>query len=266
MIVYRFWHKLQGVSLVLVKVQNLCAERGYKELFSNLTFSLKAGQWLRVLGPNGSGKSSLLQILVGLLPPVSGEIFWYGKDTESRKVIFPDYDYFQNIVYLGHKLGIQNRFTVFENLKFWLAIRSKQNTRCLAKPILNKADLRSINNINSINCKNDLAKIDHVIHQALDYWDLAKLSPVFADHLSAGQTQRLALAKLALLPAKLWVLDEPCSALDTKGIELFEKLLNQHLERGGSAIIVSHVSLNLSKNASKDEDQDFFSKGLCLEL
>jgi heme exporter protein A len=251
----------------VLRVENLSCSRENKKLFSNLTFELTAGSCLQIRGPNGSGKSSLLKILVGLLAASSGKIYWQ-KDSQEHKhqasanclqhkgniqqhkadkeqdignrqqdktnkdqdkikaerlITFPDYDYLREILYLGHKTGVQTRLTSLENLKSWLEIRGyeRQNQYPLA-----------------------YSKVE----QALQYWDLGELSNLTCEKLSAGQCQRLALARLTLVPVKLWVLDEPCSALDAEAIKLFEQLLVKHLESGGSAVIVSHSPLKIDNS------------------
>ncbi len=220
----------------LLWVEDLKAERENKILFRNLTFDLDAGSWLHILGPNGSGKSTLLKILVGLLPAAAGSIYWRrGKldaalveIEEKKRVHFPDYEYFRDILYLGHKTGVQTHLTAFENLKYWLEILSYEN-------YINEIYIKEPNGI----------------EKALDYWNLTGLSKITCDRFSAGQCQRLALARLKLImPLKLWVLDEPCNALDADGILLFEALLKNHLAKGGSAIIVSHLPLNVERKFS----------------
>jgi heme exporter protein A len=58
--------------------------------------------------------------------------------------------------------------------------------------------------------------------------------------LSAGQKKRVALARLLLVPAALWLLDEPYANLDRTGIELVNGLLEAHIAHGGSALVTSH--------------------------
>jgi heme exporter protein A len=59
-------------------------------------------------------------------------------------------------------------------------------------------------------------------------------------HLSQGQKRRVALSRLMLTRAKLWVLDEPFVALDHAAIELLANLIAGHLSQGGLAVITSH--------------------------
>ena len=61
--------------------------------------------------------------------------------------------------------------------------------------------------------------------------------------LSAGQKRRLTLARLALDPATLWILDEPATNLDAEGFALVEQLLREHVARGGIAIAAAHQRL-----------------------
>jgi heme exporter protein A len=61
--------------------------------------------------------------------------------------------------------------------------------------------------------------------------------------LSAGQKRRLALARLLLSEAVLWILDEPVTNLDTAGVALVEELVREHVERGGLALAAAHQRL-----------------------
>lgn len=63
---------------------------------------------------------------------------------------------------------------------------------------------------------------------------------VLAGRLSAGQRKRLALARLLLSPAMLWLLDEPYANLDRDGIVLVDRMLRKHLDGGGAALITTH--------------------------
>lgn len=192
----------------MLQVEQLCCLRENITLFSNLTFSLNPGSWLQVRGTNGSGKSSLLRSIVGLLSCVSGQIRWKG-----RNIRFPDRDYARDYAYLGHKIAVQKRLTPFENLKWW-------------------------NKFNAASCQDNAS-----LHRALALWKLTHISHIPCEQLSAGQCQRVALVRLSLQRSLLWVLDEPTTALDVEGRQLFELKLQQHLQSGGMAIIVSHTPL-----------------------
>jgi heme exporter protein A len=72
---------------------------------------------------------------------------------------------------------------------------------------------------------------------------LSTLADLPARMLSAGQRRRLALARLALWQAPLWLVDEPTLGLDTRAIGLFESLVSAHQARGGIVVAATHTAL-----------------------
>jgi heme exporter protein A len=85
--------------------------RGGREVFSDLSFEVQAGELLAVTGRNGSGKTSLLRLIAGLLAPAEGSLALAGGDTE---LTLPEQAH-----YLGHRDALKPALSVFENLKFW---------------------------------------------------------------------------------------------------------------------------------------------------
>lgn len=80
---------------------------------------------------------------------------------------------------------------------------------------------------------------------ALAALGLAELSDLPARVLSSGQKRRLALARLALAPAGLWLLDEPTVGLDAASVERLGALLADHRGRGGMVLAATHLPLPL---------------------
>ena len=83
------------------------------------------------------------------------------------------------------------------------------------------------------------------IGEALAALDLAELAELPARMLSAGQKRRLALARMSLSAAPLWLLDEPTLGLDDMAVERLGSLLTRHRDTGGIIIAATHVSLPL---------------------
>jgi heme exporter protein A len=109
--------------------------------------------------------------------------------------------------YVGHQAGVKTRLTLLENLRFWRNVNGK--TGIGAEAALEKVGLGAIG--------------------ALD-----------AGYLSAGQTRRLALARLLVTDRKVWLLDEPLAALDAEGALLAVRLIARRLETGGAVIAATH--------------------------
>ena len=96
---------------MLLSVENLCVARAGQVLLADVSFELEAGQALILKGPNGLGKTTLLRVIVGLQPPLSGQIH----AEEDR------------FVYAAHADGVKPSLTVLENLKFWGYIYENQD-------------------------------------------------------------------------------------------------------------------------------------------
>jgi len=183
--------------------------RGDRLLFSGLNLNLSPSQLLQVEGANGAGKTSLLRVLAGLSRPAEGEVLWRGLDIQHNRAA-----YFTEMVYMGHAPGLKAELSPLENLKVSTALREGPA---------------------------DEARIE----EALTRVGLGGFEDVPARGLSAGQKQRTALCRLLLNPVPLWILDEPFTALDVRGIALVRELLEAHLENGGMALMTSHHALEV---------------------
>ena len=128
-------------------------------------------------------------------------------------------EYHSGIAYLGHKIALRGSLTARENLEF-------------AEYIHGKCSGLSINE--SFNILN-----------AIDYSDL----PV--SELSAGQKQRIALARVIRTDAPLWLLDEPATSLDSDGVLVVQQLIDQHAKKNGLTLYTSHQPLHLSTSCLK---------------
>ncbi len=94
----------------MLETTALACERGGRRLFSDLGFTLGAGELLRVRGANGSGKTTLLRILAGLTRPADGTVRWRGMER--------DWDFGREMLFLGHAPALKDELTVFENFAF----------------------------------------------------------------------------------------------------------------------------------------------------
>lgn len=183
-------------------------------MFQGLSFELESGTALTITGANGIGKSSLLRTLAGLVPLTGGSLRLEGGCDDV-----PPCDHMH---YFGHQNAVKPALTTLENLSFW-------------QRFLSPIDLE------------DIAIETLAPREALNLLGIGHTADLPAGYLSAGQTRRLALARLFVTPRPIWLMDEPTSALDKKSEALLLELMNKHLDKNGLIVTATHTDLALSK-------------------
>jgi len=199
---------------VTITAENLHLWRGEAHVLRGVSFSVGAGECLQVTGANGSGKTTLLRALCGLAPLEEGRVRWRGADIAADLQ-----SYHGELAYLGHDNGLKGDLTPAENLRYAVGLR-----RRVSRDEITAALAR--------------AGVD----AALD---------IAVRRLSAGQRRRVALARLPLMDAALWLLDEPGSNLDAAGQSLLAQLLGAHTGAGGVAVVATHQALELPASAQR---------------
>lgn len=188
----------------------LSARRGEDLIFTNISFTLAAGEALVLTGRNGSGKSTLLRVIAGLLLPEAGEARCHVVGEEGVR---PAREFSH---YLGHRNGMKRELTVLENLQFW------------------KQYLGDVGQGLSLS-----------IEDAASAVDLAGILHLPYGYLSAGQQRRFAMARLLVANRPIWILDEPTAALDSRADRMFEDLVRQHRRSGGIVLAATHQPLGM---------------------
>jgi len=189
-----------------LKINNLSCQRGYNLLFKNLSFELNSGEVLKISGPNGSGKTSLMKILAGLNSFETGSIEYDNIKINSEK-------YNLDFLYLGHLAALSPELSCLENLKYTAHLGN--------------------NNLN-LDFSDALTKVG-----------LEKFENELVGKLSAGQKNRIALSLLFITQSKVWLLDEPFSALDSQAIKIIESRIEEHCNSGGLCILTTHQDCNI---------------------
>ncbi|PKH24476.1 heme ABC transporter ATP-binding protein CcmA [Enterobacterales bacterium CwR94] len=184
----------------MLEAVNLTCVRDERVLFETLSFTLQAGDMLHVEGANGAGKTSLLRILAGLSAPEQGAIHWQQQPITHQRA-----QWHQDLLWLGHQPGIKAVLTAEENVAFY-------------HPSVG----------------------EEAIWRALEAVDLAGYETVCVGQLSAGQQRRVALARLWLSQARVWVLDEPFTAIDKRGVANLMAQMEHHCQRGGILVVTTH--------------------------
>ncbi|WP_317929261.1 cytochrome c biogenesis heme-transporting ATPase CcmA [Halioxenophilus sp. WMMB6] len=195
--------------VINLELVNLECEREDRILFTGLSQRLSGGDVVQIEGPNGSGKTTLLRVLTTLSNDYSGEIHWCGQPLQRVK-----YDYLQQLLYIGHLPGVKKNLSPLENLRWYASVRGGQ--------------------------------AQSTLETALAAVGLLGFEDVPCFQLSAGQQRRAALARLYLNPPPLWILDEPFTAIDKRGVSALEDLISQHAERGGLTVLTTHQDMKLA--------------------
>lgn len=198
------------MSELLLEVIDFFCERDERVLFENLNFSLNRGEVLQVEGQNGSGKTTLLRMLAGLSRNFDGEIRWRGVPVQEQHA-----DYQASLLYFGHQPGVKATLTPLENLRWYAAMHPSID-------------------------------VDQII-SALERVGLKGYEDVPCHTLSAGQNRRVSLARLQLSRAPLWILDEPFTAIDKKGVAAQEQLILEHAAAGGAVILTTHHDIGVDR-------------------
>lgn len=193
----------------MLEVKELACARGEVQLFAGLSFALDSGEIIQVQGENGSGKTTLLRTLCGFNQAVTGEIKWRGVEISRAEE-----EFHADIIYLGHLNAIKDEFSALENLHISCAMSGWEVSNGEAMTALARMGLRG-----------------------------RETFPVRV--LSQGQRRRVALARLLISKASLWVLDEPLTALDVGAVVLVQSIIKLHLINGGMVIFTTHQVLDI---------------------
>lgn len=164
-----------------ISVKNLKKSYGKENIFKNINFEVKKGEFITLLGPSGCGKSTLLRCMAGLNSIDEGNIYVHGEEITGKSpkdrgigMVFQNYALFPNL-------------DVYDNIAFGLSVKG-----------MNKEEIdKKVKNIVS------LVQLEGKEHH-------------FPSQLSGGQKQRTAIARSVIMEPKILLLDEPLSALDAK--------------------------------------------------
>jgi len=204
--------RMTAATPPLLEARALTFLRQDEPVFGPIDFALHAGEVALVEGDNGSGKTTLMRVLTGMLRAGGGEVLLEGAPFALDQVA-------GEVVFLGHHLGLKNDLSPRENLDLAQALYGRREGVSLAASLVEVG--------------------------------LGGYEDEPVRRLSAGQKKRAALARLLLLPARVWLLDEPYANLDREGIALVNRLVDAHAARGGAALVTSHGAVSFAGDAPR---------------
>ncbi len=201
--------------MTALEVRGLRKNFGTFKAVDGLSFSVQTGDILGFLGPNGAGKSTTLRMLLGLIRPDAGSIYYYGQD------FFGD-----------RKRVLQLVGAIVEKPDFYRYLTGLDNLRLLGK--MSGADT-STNRLSYI----------------LDKVGLSGRGSDKVGTYSHGMKQRLGIAQALLHDPRLILLDEPTTGLDPQGIVELRELMLELAQEGKTIFMSSHILAEVERIASR---------------
>ncbi|MDZ7723210.1 MAG: metal ABC transporter ATP-binding protein [candidate division KSB1 bacterium] len=196
----------------VIETKHLYVAYQDKLVLEDVTFAVNRSEFLGILGPNGSGKSTLLKAILGLIQPLSGEAFVFGKtSTRLNKER-------RRIGYVPQSVDINLQFPI----DVWDTVMLGRSRLIGPGKRPGDPDKRAV-------------------RQALEQVELDELANQPIGHLSGGQRQRALIARALAVEPDLLILDEPTAALDINSTESFyEWLYKMQKQMKLTLLIVSH--------------------------
>jgi ABC-2 type transport system ATP-binding protein len=189
----------------ILRVSHLTKNYGNFTAVDDISFYLQEGEILGFLGPNGAGKTTTIQMLLGILMPTSGEIFYFGENLRTKRS-----EIMENVNFSSTYVDLPWLLTVEESLTFMSYLYKIANR---------KERIRKITS---------LFRLEELLKQKVG-------------DLSAGQKTRVNLAKAFLNYPKVLLLDEPTASLDPEiAAYIREFLLEERKNFNVSIILTSH--------------------------
>jgi ABC-type multidrug transport system ATPase subunit len=171
-----------------ISLQNISKQYDKRWIFKGINAEFQLNDKVVFLGDNGSGKSTLLQICSGYLSPHTGTISFFLNDTILKKE-----DIFEHVAISAPYVELIEEMTLMEFLKFHFSFK---------KSLLSIAEI-------------------------VAYIGLEGNENILLENFSSGMKQRVSLAQAFFSDTEILLLDEPCSNLDEKGIELYNNLMEK---------------------------------------
>ncbi|MBP5091152.1 MAG: ATP-binding cassette domain-containing protein [Bacilli bacterium] len=196
----------------MLKLSNICKiyKGSGKEAIKNVSFSLPDTGLFILSGPSGSGKTTLLNVMGGMDIPTSGKIYF-----DSEEINTKNYDAFRsnNVAFVFQCFNLIDDYTILDNLKIASSLAGREYDERVISEALRR-----------VNLPDDGEPLDEFLERT-------------PSELSGGQKQRVAIARAFLKSPRIFLFDEPSSAIDKENGRNLVELIRQLAEE--SLVVVS---------------------------
>ena len=207
----------------ILRVENLTKIFGGVVAVDQVSFTVNEGEIFAVIGPNGAGKSTLFNMITGVLPSSSGDIYFQEKRLNRKK----PYQIAQmGITRTFQNLEVFDNMTVIENVMTGAHITMKTNilTAGLRLPSVRKEEIKTMERA----------------MEALKAVGISELAYEMADRLPYGSQRLLEIARAAISNPKLILLDEPMAGLNSEESRQLVEVILKMREQGMTFLFVEH--------------------------
>jgi Cu-processing system ATP-binding protein len=198
----------------MIQFENISKSFGKLQVLKDISVGFEQGQSVAILGPNGSGKTTLIKILLGMVVPDSGAIYFEQKSIKNAFLYRNQIGYMPQIGHYPPNLKISQLIDMMIDIR-----GSKENTIELDEELIEAFKLKSIEN-----------------------------KPLGT--LSGGTTQKVSAALAFLFNPKVLILDEPTAGLDPLSSEILKAKIQKEKQNGKLILITSHIMSDLEELAS----------------
>lgn len=188
----------------MLEVKNLTKFFGIKKVVDNVSFSVENGKILGVLGKNGAGKSTTFRMILNILEPDEGEVFYNGEKIDSKVS--------DKIGYLPEVGSLIDSYTVYEQCMYYGKMKSMSEEQ-----------------------------IKKNMFDLLERFSIVEYANMKIKELSKGNKQKIQFIISILHDPDLIILDEPFSGLDPVSVEYFKNVILELKEKGKTIIFSSHI-------------------------